>query len=208
MAINHTARRILIGWMLLGALFATLGAAFPTSASLKTQLQPPAQVQTPSEFQDFDLISTSTGWILMNAHLYWTVDDGSHWTDITPALPNGASLLSVTFLDAHTGWVLWSRPDPTGGLSLQVTSTSDGGAHWSNHLIQDLASTDLDVNLERARMDWLDANLGWVMVTRQTGASFSAGALFHTADGGRTWIRSAPPAGGLVGFVKIGRAHV
>ena len=187
--------------MLLGMVFATLGAAVPAQTSRQAEADPPAQTQTAGELQDFGLVAASTGWVRLNDRLYWTVDDGGQWQDITPPLPAAAKLLSASFADPQTGRALWAGPNPDGSLALQLASTTDAGLSWTSDLVQVLASTDLDINIENASMDWLNQYAGWVSIKRQTGSNFSSGALFHSLDSGRSWIRSALPVGGSVRFI-------
>src|SRR5512146_942892 len=111
MATQRYAQKILSGWMLVGLVLGGLGLSLPVGTLLPPASAAATQTQTTADLQDFALVSASTGWVQMGRHLYWTVDDGAVWQDITPALPDSATLLSVTFLDARTGKVLWANPN-------------------------------------------------------------------------------------------------
>ena len=204
-ALKKQIQKALCGFALVGLVFSPLGARplAPILSDISNGLSagPKTQIQTADELQGFAPLSASAGWIRMGSRLYWTADNGGRWEDITPALPSSAIVFSVAFLDTHTGWVLWADSEANGNLTFQSAHTSDGGLTWSNSLLQTLTAEDLDINVENASMDWLDENTGWVSIKRQTGSNFSAGALFHTLDGGRTWVRYVPPIGGPVHFV-------
>ncbi len=186
--------------MLAGMLFSTSAAGLPGVLP-----RPPAslQAQTGSTqaFRDFGMVSSTEGWILVGQKLYWTADNAASWSDITPALPDDATVYPASFLDARTGWLLWSSAAADGSLVLQIERTSDQGRHWEHALIHEFASGDPMAAVEGASMDWLDANTGWVSVRQQTGSNFSSGMAFHTTDGGQTWQRQAVPVGEPLHFV-------
>ena len=186
--------------MLMGLVFSIPGARFPAKSGIHNLSMPVAQIQPPNEIQEFSPLSASSGWVRMDSRLYFTSDDGSNWQDITPALPATADLLSASFLDPKTGWVLWSDPQANGNLDLQFSSTSDAGMTWESRLVQTILPDDPDSYIQSASMDWLDGSTGWISIKRQTGTNFSAGALFHTVDGGHSWTRSALPVGAPVRF--------
>jgi hypothetical protein len=90
------------------------------------------------------LLSPSVGWVTSQAHLYWTVDVGDQWMDITPALPGvpRASLGGVFFRNVSEGWAILSyqepsgsRPSPSGVYETKavysIAHTTDSGASWS-----------------------------------------------------------------------------
>jgi PKD repeat protein/photosystem II stability/assembly factor-like uncharacterized protein len=197
---NGLVRKVLIVLLLLGSLFGSLGIAREGFTPLASGAS--AQVQTSSTFDAFAPVTPTGGWILMDGRLFWTVDNGNNWSDITPALPTTATIQAVNFLDAKTGWVLWSDTAVDGSLAVRLSQTVDGGLNWAVLLVQSLPPDDPDFYIETASMDWLDENTGWVSLKRQTGANFSAGTLFHTTDGGRSWRRYSPPLGGSVYFVN------
>jgi PKD repeat protein/photosystem II stability/assembly factor-like uncharacterized protein len=197
---NGLVRKVLIVLLLLGSLFASLGIAREGFTPLASGAS--AQVQTSSTFDAFAPVTPTGGWILMDGRLYWTADNGNNWSDITPALPTTATIQAVNFPDVNTGWVLWSDTAVDGSLAVRLSQTVDGGLNWAVLLVQSLPPDDPDFYIETASMDWLDENTGWVSLKRQTGANFSAGTLFHTTDGGRSWRRYSPPLGGPVYFVN------
>ncbi len=170
------------------------GALLPSTDQL-------AQITPEQELQRFGLISPSEGWILFGSRLYWTSTTGDNWTDITPPLPASAIIHDVTFMDAGTGYILWSIVDPSGNLIIQASRTSTTGAAWTDILIQTVLPEDPDIAFETLTLGWLDSQTGWVSLKRQTGSNFSFGTLFRTDDAGLTWQRHALPIGGPVSFV-------
>ena len=189
-------RKGLYALMLAGMLFSTSAASLP---GIFTRSQ--AQAGLTQAFRDFGMVSQTEGWILVGQKLYWTADNAASWSDITPALPANATVYSASFLDAQTGWVLWSSAATDGSLVLQIERTSDQGRRWEHALIQAFASGYPEAAVESASMDWLDADTGWVSVKQQTGSNFSSGMAFHTTDGGQTWQRQALPVGEPLHFV-------
>ena len=201
-------RKGLYALMLAGMLFSTSAAGRPgiltlsPAATNANPASPQAQAGSTQAFRDFGIVSPTQGWILVGQQLYWTADNAASWSDITPALPAGATLYSASFLDAQTGWVLWGNSATDGSLALQIERTSDQGRHWDHALIQAFAPGDPEAAVDNASMDWLDANTGWVSVKQQTSSNFSAGMAFRTQDGGQTWQRQGLPAGEPLHFVN------
>ena len=48
------------------------------------------------------LLAPGVGWAERAGRLYWTIDDGANWKDITP--PDGIGG-GISFLNSSTGWV-------------------------------------------------------------------------------------------------------
>jgi photosystem II stability/assembly factor-like uncharacterized protein len=194
--------------LLLGMLFSTSGAGYSPAnqkaqsrrdGNAKDQL---AQNQPAGELRGYGLISKSEGWILVGNSLYWTDNHGNTWNEISPELPATATVQAASFINSQTGWVTWSNAGTDGSLTLQIERTSDQGGNWDNSIIQTLAVDDPAVNLDKASMDWLDAENGWVSIKQKTGSNFNVGTLFRTEDGGETWTRLRIPLGEPVHFVN------
>ena len=206
MTSNKTIRKILHGCLILGVLLSTIGAGGPLGAKSMDRSRASAvagvQANAPRSLVDFDLISSTDGWVLTGSRLFWTGSDGQDWIDITPGLPSTGSIHAVIFLDLQTGFVLGSNPQADGSLVLQLERTSDQGRHWASTVIQTFAPDDPLVNLENASMDWLDEKIGWVSVKQPSGSNFSSGTVFRTEDGGQTWVRLSLPIGEAIHFVN------
>jgi photosystem II stability/assembly factor-like uncharacterized protein len=149
--------------------------------------------------QDFKMLKSGTGWVSTGNRLLWTADNGAHWKDIspsTPALfdPHDDRFSGVFFLDTSTGWVVsavdTNDTTPYGtavGSDALLSSTTDGGATWTT------------VKLPRAdtvresggggSIAFSDRLHGWFDLGLTGNTAVRPGALFATADGGRTWNR-------------------
>ncbi len=158
----------------------------------------PAGSESPARLSRFDLMTATSGWVLLEQHLLWTEDGGQTWVDVSPSIPADASVKDVYFLDGSTGWMLWSIMDPDGMPLLQLAHTLDRGATWA---VTDLPLvTEAIPDIEQVEMGWFDAQTGWISVRQGTGTNFSIGALFTTRDGGATWRQSWLPVADRVYF--------
>ena len=158
-----------------------------------------AQERNDAELRAFDLLTDSSGWILLDQTLWRTSDAGATWQDISPALPADAAIRDVRFLNLNEGWVLFTTPDPAGGARFHLAHTGDG-LTWTMRELPLFEPGEIASYAERAQMGWLDAQTGWIAVKQMTGSNFSLGALFVTSDGGGTWTRSALPVAEQVYF--------
>jgi hypothetical protein len=146
--------------------------------------------------KDFKLLSSGTGWASTGYQLFFTTDNGAHWKDIspqTPALPDPREnkFSGVFFLDANTGWLLYTTDtDDTNtdgqpyGYDIHLASTTDGGTNWTT--VSQLPRLNPWADLTGGgNVAFSDKLHGWVDLGVLRG-----GALFSTSDGGRTWQRA------------------
>lgn len=104
-----------------------------------------------------------------------TTDGGKSWTELkTPAGVLGAPY----FHDRNNGWAVTSAE---GRFSIQ--RTTDGGQTWRSVLKRDTVAPVTGTVIRSAGKD--DA---WVVLVGDSGMSQTSYSLFHTADGGKTWI--------------------
>jgi photosystem II stability/assembly factor-like uncharacterized protein len=101
---------------------------------------------------------------------YLTPDGGTSWH-------SWQSSGDEFFLNAATGWRLYTEPDTQ---RHRLQRSRDGGRTWS---------TLATVIWETAQFDFVSEQVGWAIVT---GAG--ASALVHTTDGGRNWTEIRPVA--------------
>lgn len=94
------------------------------------------------------------------------------------ALGMPGQLVSIDMINDTQGWALVK-----GG----VLRTADGGEHWAAVTPPGLANNPWDVESE-----FYDADHAWLAVRNDDEKSL---VVFHTADGGRTWGKSAVPRG-------------
>src|ERR1044071_10100513 len=64
------------------------------------------QSQSTATLDQFERLTATSGWILLDQKLFWTSDAGASWEDIGPSLPSQAFVQDVTFIDDNLGWVL------------------------------------------------------------------------------------------------------
>jgi photosystem II stability/assembly factor-like uncharacterized protein len=150
----------------------------------------------------FHLISVDQGWVLTDNQLYWTADGGDTWDAITPPLPGGAALAAVDFIDSLEGRVLMvataaAGEDPVYSLGV----THDGGMTWETGTLALFAPGDVSASPDKAYMQWLGPQTGWLVIKRASGINFSIGSLFRTDDGGLTWTQFSIPVGEPVSFI-------
>ena len=150
--------------------------------------------------EQFDLVTDTSGWVLLDEYLFWTSDAGQTWSEISPSIPTGASVEDVEFIDANTGWILSSTINPDGSALFQLTQTTDGGITWAMRVLSLFESGEAASFMERAEMGWFDAQTGWISVKQVSGSNFSIGTLFTTSDGGDSWSRSNLPVADRIVF--------
>jgi photosystem II stability/assembly factor-like uncharacterized protein/tetratricopeptide (TPR) repeat protein len=117
----------------------------------------------------------SQGWAVGDDGVIWhTLDAGKTWD----RQPSGvrASLRSVHFLDASTGWVAGREELPGGGSAGVVLYTRDGGLQWRRILLNSLPGLYL--------VRFVDARTGYLA---GDGSDQFPSGVFATTDGGRSW---------------------
>jgi photosystem II stability/assembly factor-like uncharacterized protein len=197
-------------WIL--SVLASLTIVFAASAGAQTGAGSPPQL-TPEQIakmpvralpvRDFKLLSPNTGWVSTGNRLLFTTDNGAHWKDISPPNPNGDQYASVFFLDANTGWVLFShrvqdneRPEqasdePSSDWSFTFSFTADGGANWTAASLPPWhGGRGLS---DQGVVAFADTLHGWLSLGVEGNTMTAGSALLLTSDGGRTW-RDTPDA--------------
>ena len=154
----------------------------------------------PIHLQEFDLVSQTSGWILLNERLFWTTDSGRTWDEIGPSVPQAATVQDVDFIDFDNGWLLWMTINDDGSSRFTLTHTTDHGATWTSETLPLFEMGDVSAYSDEAGMGWLDAQNGWIRVKQSSSSNFSLGTLFTTSDGGNTWARSPLPVADQVTF--------
>jgi probable HAF family extracellular repeat protein len=156
--------------------------------------------------RDFKLLTSGAGWVSTGSQLLFTTDNGAHWKDISPPNPNGDSLSGVFFLDADTGWVLFSHdiregenptPDsPDNTHTFTVSATFDGGATWTT---ENLPAWQGDRGLsDQGVIAFADKQHGWLSLGVEGNTLMAYSTLLVTSDGGRTWKRTKTGSDGRV----------
>jgi photosystem II stability/assembly factor-like uncharacterized protein len=126
----------------------------------------------------FKMIDPQTGWGSSGERILRTTDGGQTWADVTPAgIPaDGSAFPQLSGIDAQSAWVLLA--DPTDFKRGSLYRTSDGGQHWQMTTVPFGGGT----------IQHLNARMAWVLADRGVAAGSMAVDLFHTGDGGETWV--------------------
>jgi photosystem II stability/assembly factor-like uncharacterized protein len=142
------------------------------------------------------LLSETQGWALTDGGLFWTKDGGLTWT--RKALPTVSGVVDLAFLNEQIGWVATLKAGATTSPAVSVFATPDGGGTWQAAMIPLPNWTDY----AGAQLQMIDVQHGWLLVSLLTSSNSSAGFLFRTLDGGRSWVQVASPTGGPMVFVS------
>ena len=99
---------------------------------------------------------------------------------------------SLQMISPEAGWALRWTQNPTrpGRATLAAAVTSDGGHTWTSVTPPEARSL-LTPTQTAAVLYALDAQRAWLAITRHRHAHAAVTVVFATADGGRTWTRSA-----------------
>lgn len=159
-----------------------------------------------ANLQELDLVSVDGGWVLIGQQLYWTKTGGQHWINITP--PNKGQLMiqAVSFLDTQHGWLILTKTDKGGNVTYALARTFDTGKNWQIKELSLFEPGDVNSLAGAVYLQFIDTNVGWLVIKRATSSNFSKGTLFKTMDGGDTWTQLSIPIGEPVYFVtnKVG----
>ncbi|HJR80937.1 MAG TPA: glycoside hydrolase domain-containing protein [Anaerolineales bacterium] len=157
-------------------------------------------MKTEVHLERFDLLTATSGWVLLDQHLFWTSDAGQSWEEIGPSIPSGALIQDVRFIDSNTGWLLWTSSTPESNGLFQLAHTMDHGLTWTIRSLPLFEAGEIASYAEKAKMGWFDTQTGWISVKQNSGSNFSMGTLFRTSDGGITWSRFPLPVADQVAF--------
>jgi photosystem II stability/assembly factor-like uncharacterized protein len=145
-------------------------------------------------------VDALNGWAMAAQRLRWTDDDGAHWRTLAVPLTERQSIANAFFLDARNGWLIVAGPHDSVKLTAQfsILRTRDGGATWESSPLTHYTDCfnclvrgggDIVSGGERDSLMFLNEREGWAQIDRtETMNSFRAD-LFHTTDGGATWLK-------------------
>ena len=149
--------------------------------------------ETSYYLEDVAFVTADIGWAVGQVHwdvvnkqytgtIVKTVDGGETWSPQDAGVSE--SLRGLCFLDGGQGWAV--------GAHGTIVHTSDGGSHWSK---QPVDTTD-----DFRGVVFVNANSGWATSIRgvhqneRTGETDDwQGSIWHTSDGGQSWIRQILP---------------
>lgn len=186
-----------IGWMLAFLVIVGLAVAAPSLAGRAATPEPATALD--SDVRSFGALSADAAWVLSGDALLLTGNGGATWRAATPPDMALDGPVSVTFLDAHNGWLAAMAAAP--GV-VTLAATTDGGERWQLRDLRLFAPTDPAGNAGQLGLHWLDRMTGWLVVRQATSSNFNRGTLFATHDGGATWQARSLPGGEAVVFVS------
>ncbi len=152
----------------------------------------------------FRMLDSSHGWALNVNAILKTSDGGRDWTCVTPAgwvNKIGMEARATYLLDDLHAWVV---PTPQASDTVTVLRTSDGRQTWQSTTFSDSLPVVVDPP------HFINTQEGWLELVPNggPGAGSESADIFHTTDGGQTWMKIAStdnPGSGLPrGGIKTG----
>ena len=172
-----------------------LCVTFAHPAPIYGQATPNPTSQPSVSIEGFQLVSPTEGWVETD-RLYWTKNAGKTWTDITPTNLNGARLAAVSFIDNQRGTVILVTQGSDMRSTYTLGRTSDAGKTWAITPLALFSNSDVGMYWGQiSSLQFLDANLGWVVIRAMSSSNYNGGALFKTTDAGINWTQISLPDG-------------
>ena len=141
------------------------------------------------------LLTPKIGWTATEKNLYWTIDAGNTWKNITPPSVSFGEITFVLFLNTTQGWVLSNRNEVK-YKEFFLSYTKDGGLTWlSNSINLPEKYIQMDKNNRKKNpfsgdgwIDFIDINNGWIVLEFPVSAKDnSMGIMLRTENGGKTF---------------------
>jgi len=148
----------------------------------------PASASVPETMESFGTLSSQTGWVLIDQQMYWTENAGNDWREVTLPEINGATIAAVAFISAEHGWVVLIRADEIGQPVYTLAHTENGGRAWKLAPLKLFTAGDPASYAENVQLQFADSQRGWLNIKRATSSNFNLNTIFHTLDGGATWM--------------------
>lgn len=146
-------------------------------------------VVTPTlSIEDAGWLSAEQGWLVSGNRLYWTIDQGKNWQDLSLG-----PVQRAYFLPSGQAWAL-SAQDPD---RLTLYHSSTWGATWERG---DLLLPP-DADWHPLLLQFSSPASGWVVLQRETSQAFDSGILLKTSDAGLTWQTYNLPIAAAIHFL-------
>lgn len=148
------------------------------------------------------MLDAQTGWAVAEAadgsddRILRTFDGGATWREVTPPQPVDATAeigqgATLTALNGNQAWVTYyNRIGGPLANPVFVWRTADGGATWQASLPLD--ASDVEMYLP-SDLVFVDSANGWLLAHVGAGMSHDYVVVFHTTDGGLSWVRQVDP---------------
>ena len=153
-----------------GNQYATLPGPLPTPTPGPSQ---------PVTLQNIHMLDEQNGWaVTQDKHVLHTTSGAEKWSEATPGTGGLEYRLGVyDFLDAQNAWVTIQMGD-----KFSIFHTYNGGGLW-------LETPLLDTGNGVSQISFADPQNGWLLFDKGIKAQDQAVDVFHTNDGGTTWLR-------------------
>jgi photosystem II stability/assembly factor-like uncharacterized protein len=195
--------------LLLGIVLIT--GAFLSGSVDKARGQTYALASGIPALEDIAMVSVKQGWGTTPQSVWWTIDGGHTWHDVTPRAVRGLGIGAYAFIDALTAWVAALTPSGTAF----IFRTVNGGKTWESSRLRLVGSAggpeflpasgrrsslvvydtvdagghwtfmpplNLHANIASAPVDFVDALHGWIVIGHR---------LYATHNSARTWAAVA-----------------
>jgi photosystem II stability/assembly factor-like uncharacterized protein len=139
------------------------------------------------------MIDESIGWTLSNGKILRTADGGQDWSNVSPSEPaltieddeqNQLYGVGVLFFDSNNAWIALDTDQHQNPLpTVKVYHTVNGGKDWSSATLP----TKYVWEGDGADIDFVNSQIGWILLNSSVGSGQSNKTLYQTTDGGRTW---------------------
>jgi photosystem II stability/assembly factor-like uncharacterized protein len=131
-----------------------------------------------------DFVDTSTGWVVaeLPSHdfaVLHTTDAGRSWTRQLSGIEGDIGEYAKFFDSLHGVVVVLGR-------QAALCSTRDGGKTWGCGTLQEGGGYVLSAG-------FVDPVDGWLLVQEGSAGGATTEGLFHTTDGGKTWLNQGDP---------------
>jgi photosystem II stability/assembly factor-like uncharacterized protein len=155
----------------------------------------------PAPISDFQLVTPSQGWILINGQLLFTINNGQSWQDITPA--SDSFIREAFFLDQDSGIAVSQSVDNQAQtLRIDLHRTMNGGTNWESSQIAQFTFEEPEAAIAQIHAGFAHRQFGWVILRQLTSSNFNVGTLYLTEDGGGTWQKRSAPLGEPAVFIN------
>jgi hypothetical protein len=157
---------------------AIIDSIFPTGAidvPAFTEMKNPGSIQMIDSTTRFALETQQNKLVLLR-----TVNSGQQWEPIPLdglAFATGNVQLgsNAYFYNTNIGWISWSNE-----TAMNIAHTIDGGKHWEK--------ASFNGQDHPVKMTFINEKQGWLVTSGDAAMHQSQKKVYHTEDGGVTWI--------------------
>jgi hypothetical protein len=145
-----------------------------------------ANASPSSLIKDFEPIDSNSGLIFTSDSMFRTDDAGTTWTMLPVPIVSTERIASVLFDNPTDGIVVLA--DSTSNYRLSIARTTDGGKSWTRSGIELENASAYELDMENTTLSGEPAGLLELTVRVPTSSNFDGRAIYHSTDGGATWL--------------------